>query len=73
MTSQAAVTPPDMLVALETTEAVKNAVLMRQANFRNDGLKNPAGRTLSRSHPSVPSINVKPMLSDGAIFMEALS
>ena len=74
--SQAAVTPPDTLVALETTEEVKNAILRRQANFRNVDLKNSIGRTLSRLHPSVPSMNIKPMLyrtSDGAVPMEALS
>ena len=76
MKSQASVTPPDALIALETTEAVKNAILKRQANFRNDDLKNPTGRTLSRLHSSVPSMNVKPLLyrtSDGAVPMEALS
>ena len=76
MKSQATVTPPDALIALETTEAVKNAILKRQANFRNDDLKNSTGRTLSRLHPSVPSMNVKPLLyrtSDGAVPMEALS
>ena len=54
MRSQIAPPPQETLIALETTEAVKNAILKRQSNFQREDFRARMGQTLSRLHPTAP-------------------
>ena len=76
MRSQVASPPQESLVALETTQAVVNAIRRRQTAFEKEDLRSRVGKTLARLHNSLPSMNIKPNLyrsMDGALPMEALS
>lgn len=71
-----AVPPPEAFIALETTQAVRNAVLKRQLLFQEEDTKQKSGRTLSRLHMTAPRMNVKGKLyasSDGAIPLDPMS
>ena len=74
--SQAPTVKGEDFVALETTQAVINALKQRQIAFKNEDERSKGGKTLTRLHMTDPKLNVKTQLYkslDAAIPMEALT